>query len=145
MAFRFSLASVLRFRESIEKREELDLQKLLLEMSRIRREIERLDSEIVRAHEARNRAMQTPLAAVHLQLMLKEIDVIADRKKALIASLAALDRKRENQTKKYQAAHRDRQMLSDMQAHQMDAYELEHTRAQQKVLDDIFAARAQRG
>jgi len=145
MGFRFSLAAVLRFRESVEKREELALQKLLLEMSRIRREIERLNAEIVRAHQARNQAMQTPLAAVHLQSMLKEIDTIADRRKALIASLANLDREREIQTKKYQAAHRDRQMLSDMQAKQLDVYEQERTRAQQKFLDDIFAARAQRG
>jgi flagellar export protein FliJ len=145
MGFRFSLAAVLRFRESVEKREELALQKLLLEMSRMRREIERLGTEIVRAHQAQNQAMQTPLAAVHLQSMLKEIDAIADRKKALIASLAALDREREIQTKKYQAAHRDRQMLSDMQSKQLDVYEQERARAQQKFLDDIFAARAQRG
>lgn len=145
MGFRFSLAAVLRFRESVEKREELALQKLLLEMSRMRREIERLGTDIVRAHQAQNQAMQTPLAAVHLQSMLKEIDAIADRKKALIASLAALDREREIQTKKYQAAHRDRQMLSDMQSKQLDVYEQERARAQQKFLDDIFAARAQRG
>src|SRR5581483_1759373 len=145
MGFRFSLAAVLRFRESVEKREELALQKLLLEMSRMRREIERLGTEIVRAHQAQNQAMQTPLAAVHLQSMLKEIDAIADRKKALIASLAALDREREIQTKKYPAAHRDRQMLSDMQSKQLDVYEQERARAQQKFLDDIFAARAQRG
>ncbi|HZP04908.1 MAG TPA: hypothetical protein VFB43_08410 [Terracidiphilus sp.] len=111
----------------------------------MRREIERLGTEIVRAHQAQNQAMQTPLAAVHLQSMLKEIDAIADRKKALIASLAALDREREIQTKKYQAAHRDRQMLSDMQSKQLDVYEQERARAQQKFLDDIFAARAQRG
>jgi flagellar biosynthesis chaperone FliJ len=77
--------------------------------------------------------------------MLKQTDLLADRKKALIESLAALDRERDIQTRRYQAAHRDRQMLSDMSARKKEAYEQERTRAQQKFLDDIFATRAQRG
>jgi flagellar FliJ protein len=145
MAFRFSLATVLRFRESIEKREELVLEKLLMEMARLRRDIEGLAAEITGAQEARNHAMQQPLPAIHLQLMLKQTDLLADRKKALIESLAALDRERDIQTRRYQAAHRDRQMLSDMSARKKEAYEQERTRAQQKFLDDIFATRAQRG
>jgi flagellar FliJ protein len=144
MAFRFSLATVLRFRESIEKREELALEKLLMEMARVRREIEGLAAEIAGAQEARNHAMQQPVPAVHLQLMLNQTDLLADRKKALMESLAALDRERDLQTKRYQAAHRDRQMLSDMSARQKDTYELERARAQQKFLDDIFATRARR-
>jgi flagellar biosynthesis chaperone FliJ len=35
-------------------------------------------------------------------------------------------------------------MLSDMEERQRDAYELERTRSEQKFVDDIFAARAQR-
>ncbi len=145
MAFRFSLAAVLRFRESIEKREELALQALLLEMARIRREIEHLTAKIAGAQETRNQAMQQPLPAIHLQLMLKEMEALADRRKALTESLLTLDLECAKQTKRYQAAHRDRQMLSDMFARQREAYEQERTRAQQKFLDDIFAARAQRG
>jgi flagellar export protein FliJ len=145
MGFRFSLATVLRFRESVEKREELALQRLLLESARIRREIEHVTQEIAGAHEAKNEAMLQALAAVDLQTMLNEIDAVANRKKALVESLVELDRERAIQTKKYQAAHRDRQMLSDMCSRQLDAYEQEHARAQQKFLDDIFAARAQRG
>jgi flagellar biosynthesis chaperone FliJ len=35
-------------------------------------------------------------------------------------------------------------MLSDMQTRQHDAFEQERSRSEQKVLDDIFGARAQR-
>jgi flagellar biosynthesis chaperone FliJ len=48
------------------------------------------------------------------------------------------------QTQKYQAAHRDRQMLSDMRTKQRDVYEQQQVRTAQKVLDDIFGTRAQR-
>jgi flagellar export protein FliJ len=145
MAFRFPLATVLRFRESIEKREELALQKLLLESARIRRELDRLAEEIAKAQETRSKAMLQPLAAVHIQMMLNAIDSLADRRKTLTASLEAVEQERARQTQKYQAAHRDRLMLSDMCDRHRDAYEQERARAQQKMLDDLFAARAQRG
>jgi flagellar export protein FliJ len=145
MAFRFSLAAVLRFRESVEKREELALQKIILEIARTRIEIERQTEEIGAAQEAINKAMQKPISAYHLQGLLNAVSVIVNRKKALVESLVPLERKREMQMKAYQAAHRDRQMLSDMATRQRGAYEQAQARAQQKFLDDIFAARAQRG
>lgn len=145
MAFRFSLATVLRYRESLEKREELELQKLLLECARIRREIDRVTEEIANAQEARSKAMLQPVPALHIQTMLNAIDSMTDRRKALAVSLDAVEQDRERQAQKYQVAHRDRQMLTDMRERYHDAYEQEHDRAQQKMLDDLFAARAQRG
>ena len=44
MAFRFSLATVLRVRESIELREERALKKIQMEMARVSHEIEELDA-----------------------------------------------------------------------------------------------------
>ena len=142
MAFRFSLATVLRFRESVEKREELALQKILMEMARIRREIEQVNAAIATAQNARNEAMQNPLPASHLQDMLSEIEAAVVRRDKLRETLQALDRQRVLQTQRYQAAHRDRQMLSDMRTRQRDAYEQQQARATQKFLDDIFAARS---
>jgi flagellar export protein FliJ len=144
MAFRFSLATVLRFRESVEKREELALQKILLEMARVRREIERITAEIAAAHEARNQAMQNPLPASHLHGMLNDVEAAADRRKNLLQTLATLAQQHQLQAAKYQAAHRDRQMLSDMKTKKRDVYEHERARATQKFLDDIFAARSHR-
>jgi len=144
MAFRFPLATVLRFRESVEKREELTLKKLLLEMASVRRQIEETAHSIAAAQKARNETMRQALPALHLQEMMHDEAVAADRKKALLATLEALDQRRIAQTNQYQAAHRDRQMLSEMAARQRDIYEQVRARAEQRVLDDIFAARAQR-
>jgi flagellar export protein FliJ len=144
MAFRFSLATVLMFRESVEKREELALQKILLDISRTRQEIERITAQIKAAQDARNEAMLEPLPASHVQDMLIEIGAAKERKKKMIESLAVLEREHRQQALKYQAAHRDRQMLSDMKARQRESYDQEHDRAAQKFLDDIFAARMQR-
>ncbi len=144
MAFRFSLATVLRFRESVEKREELALKKILLEIARARHEIDRLTAQIAAAHTARDQAMQNPQPASHMQGIVNDIEAATERRKNLHAALGALEKQRALQAGRYQAAHRDRQMLSDMRARQQDAYEQQRARAAQKFLDDIFAARAQR-
>jgi flagellar export protein FliJ len=144
MAFRFSLATVLRYRDSMEKREELALKRVLMEIARTRLEIEHLTRQIARAQAAVEKTLEQPVSAAHLQSMVSEIDALFDRKKSLSESLAALERRRQLQMQAYQAAHRDRKMLSEMANRQRDAYEQERARREQKFVDDIFAARAQR-
>jgi|CZKL01.1.fsa_nt_gi flagellar export protein FliJ len=144
MAFRFPLATVLRVRETIEKREERALQKVQLEVALVTRQIEELDVRILKAQDAREEALKQSIHAVHLQSMLEEIQAAGDLKNNLLDSLQKLELRREQQVKLYQIAHRDREMLTDMQHQQRDAYEIERARAQQKTLDDIFMARHHR-
>lgn len=145
MGLRFPLASVLSYRESLERREELALQKILMEMAQVRQAIENLAGQIADARATIEQAMQKALPAVQMQSMLNQANAAADRKRALIASLEALEQKRQQQMRAYQEAHRSRRMLSDMAEQKRDAWELERVKAQQKFLDDIFASRAQRG
>jgi len=144
MAFRFSLATVLRFRQSVEKREELALQALLLEMARARREIEGASAAVTAARNARSEALQRTLPALQIQSMAFDVDSASERRETLLKRLEALEKQRIAQTDRYQAAHRDRQMLSDMKTRQRDAWEEERARAEQRFLDDVFGARAQR-
>ena len=53
MGFRFTFASVLRFREGIEKSEELALQKVQFEVARVRRRIDELTEDMTRASNER--------------------------------------------------------------------------------------------
>jgi flagellar export protein FliJ len=145
MAFRFTLASVLGFRLSIEKREELALKQILFEIARTHHQIEHLSAEISRAQQALNESLKQTLPAFHLQTMLNDVNAIVDRKKALVESLVPLERKRVTQLEAYYAAHRGRRTLSDMKTRQREAYDIARAKAEQKLVDDLFAARAQRG
>lgn len=145
MAFRFPLATVLRVRESIEKREERALQRIQLDMARVSRQIEELNIGIAKAHEAQKQALRQPTPAGHLHTMIWEAQAAVERKTALIAMLQTLEEQRLKQMKIYQAAHRDHEMLINMYKEQHDAYEVTQVRVQQKFLDDIFMARRHRG
>ncbi|MGA8108009.1 MAG: hypothetical protein WBD46_05890 [Acidobacteriaceae bacterium] len=145
MGFRFPLASILRFRESVEHQEELELRKVQLEVAGVRRSVEQATLEIAIAQQARETAMQQPLPAAHLQSMLRAADVSIEKKKTLLATLQKLEEQSAEQMQRYQTAHRKRQMLSDLEARHQDGYELQQVKAQQKTLDDLFGARHQRG
>ncbi len=144
MAFRFTLATVLRVRESIERREERALRKIQLEMARASRQIDEVDAAIAHSHNARNQLLQQPIPAGQLQTMLWEAQAAVEKRKALLQTLQALEQQRNQQMQAYQAAHRDHETLMNLEDEQRTAYELAEARAQQKYLDDIFLARHHR-
>ena len=145
MPFRFPLATVLRVRESLEKREERALQKIQLEMARVSHQIEELTARIAKSHHAREQAMAQPIPARDLHALLWEVQAAGEKKKALYHDLQTLEQQRDQQIKVYREAHRDRETMTDMSNKQRDVYEQEQARAQQKSLDDIFIARRHRG
>jgi len=144
MPFQFRLATVLRVRESLEKREERALQTIQLEIVRVVQRVEELSAAIAEAHDAREQAMQRLIPAGHLHSLLWEEQGAVDQKKNLLADLQRLEQERDQQMKVYQDAHRKRETLTDMLHDQQDVYEQESMRGQQKQLDDIFIARRHR-
>jgi len=144
MPFRFSLATVLRVRESMEKREERALQKIQLEMAHVLRQIEELNAEIAKSHEVREQAMQQPIPASYLHMLLWQVQAAGEKRVMLFQNLLVLEQQRDQQIKVYQQAHRDRETLTDMSNQQRDLYEQEQARGEQKSLDDIFMARRHR-
>jgi flagellar export protein FliJ len=145
VAFRFSLASVLRLRESIERREELALQRAEHDIARAIRLIEELTDQLAKAGDARDEALQRSTPAYRLQDMQGELNRAVAVKQTLLDKLQTLKQQRDAQLRLYQAAYNGRQMLTELRQKKKDEYEQEQVRAQQKRLDDIFVARRQRG
>jgi flagellar FliJ protein len=143
MAFRFSLATVLRFRESLEKREELALQTTRFEVARVQRLIEESTARIAQKCGSLESAMRRTLQANLLQLTLSELNEAVEERQALLRNLDVLQKKQIEQLRSYRISHNGRQMLTDMFTQQRNAYEQKQMRAEQKLLDDIFAARSQ--
>jgi flagellar export protein FliJ len=144
MAFRFSLAAVLLVRENAKKREEQALRTIQLEISRLDRQVEELNADLLNTHSAREQAMQQPIPAAQLHSFLHRVQTIAETKKTLLHRLHALELDRERQMNVYQVAHRDLETIVEMFDEQREAHDQELNRTEQKNLDDIFAARRQR-
>jgi len=145
MGFRFTLDSVLRFRQGIEKREELALQKVQFEAARVRRRIDELTEELTRAGNEREEALQNSMQAFKLMNLQEEINAVIETRQALLETLAVLKSQSEAQMKVYQTARVNRRMLTDLQKQQREAWEQSQHRIEQKRMDDVFASRMQRG
>ena len=144
MPFRFSLASVLRVRESIERREELALQRVEMEVARVKHRIDEWTDELARAGEARENALRNSIPAYDLQSMDAQMNAALDAKQILLDTLQTLQQQRDAQMKLYQVAYNGRQMLTDLLEQKKSEYKQEQDHAQQKRIDDLFASRWQR-
>lgn len=145
MGFQFPLATVLRYREGIEKQEARALGRIVAELAQVRGRIETLTKEIADARQMLEQAMQQTMPAIDVAIMSDRIDGILQRRQELIESVPELERQRKTQNKRYLAARNSRHMLSDLQDQQRETYALERARAEQKLLDEIYTSRAQRG
>lgn len=144
MPFRFSLATVLRVRESLQRQEELKLQKIMVEMARLKRQIDQITVEIADAGNAEERAMRRPIPASQVQMLVWAKQAAIEKRAALERDRQALEQQRDQQMKIYHAAHRSCETLIDLRDSQRDAYEHEIAHTDQKRIDDMFVARRQR-
>jgi len=144
MPFRFPLAAVLLVRENAEQREERALKKAQLAMAHASHELETLDAEIANLQAVREQALQQPIKAIRLHGYQQQAQEAAEEKKALVRRIQTLRQELAQQMKLYQAAHRDREALTDLLRRQREGYEQERAREQQKQIDDLFVARRNR-
>jgi flagellar export protein FliJ len=144
MGFRFAMASVLRFRESIEKREELALQKIQLEVSQVGRYIDELTKALAKASDERDEALRDWMQAYRLKDLQDEMKAAVETKQSLCEMLAKLKSQHDRQMKIYQTARANRRMLTDLQKQQRETWDHEQARIEQKTLDDLFTSRMQR-
>jgi flagellar FliJ protein len=144
MPYRFALAPVLRLRQSIEERDLHLLEQTQLEIAHVIRLLESVGEQRLTEITTREHELLTKTSGTHLQV----IETVRGRAKEvqhrLEQSLAELQRRREHQLANYEAAKRNRQVLSDLFERQHEAYEARAARERQRVTDDLFLARHRR-
>jgi flagellar export protein FliJ len=144
MGFEFSLATLLRFRRIIEEREEQVLQKILFELNETSGAIARTDDRLVECYASRGASVLKPSIGLDLQASYGEVKELQQRRKELEARMHKIKDARNAQMIVYEAARRNREMLTDMREKKRRAYDAELEKRRQKALDDNFAARRSR-
>src|SRR5580658_5418982 len=94
LPFRFSLASVLQLRKSIERRAEISLISTQLEIARARHRIDELTDEIAEACQEREKDLRNSASANCLQAKQAEISAAIEAKQTMLESLQALNLQR---------------------------------------------------
>jgi flagellar export protein FliJ len=144
MAFHFSLAAVLKLRESIEQQEYLNLEKILQEVAHAQAEIAKAELWQAELQQDRDKQLSGSMSSIHLQSIFEQIFALEQRKDALKAVLAELAIKKEQQLKIYNEARQKREVLENMRERQHSIYQREEIKRQQTLMDDLFLARLKR-
>lgn len=144
MAFKFSLATVLKYRAEIEKREERTLE--------VRREaVSHLESKLAAAREGRSRILLDRDASLNRGVLGDDLRHLGEQQRQLErlelqlrselkTALVELDK----QMKAFLAARQQREILSELKLSQNAKYEEQRERREQATIDEIFNARMHR-
>jgi flagellar export protein FliJ len=144
MAFRFSLAAVLKYRKSLEQREYIAL-------GRVHQEIAQVDLQLQQCEAWRSEAMRrretetvSGIVSVHLQDAYERERGLESQRDDLQVKRQELNVKRVQCLKAYELARQKREILEELHSQQLQAYILDQSRREQRRVDDMFLARLKR-
>jgi flagellar export protein FliJ len=144
MSFRFSLAGVLRYRESIEQREYFVLEKHQQEVNRVDQRIREVEADYSTATQNRAAELAQGIRAAELQATYEYQRALEQQLEALRVRLQELKTKWRQQLAAYQLARRNRETLDKLREKQFDLYTREQAKREQAVIDDLFLSRLPR-
>jgi len=144
MAFRFSLAAVLKLRESLEKQEYSNLLKVRKEIADIEDAIQASMDHELSAEETRKTELGRGMPASHLQDSYEKAHPLQQHREILKVTLKETEKKRDEQLKRYRVARQGREMLEKIRERQYSEYLQEKNKQEQAMVDDLFLARLKR-
>lgn len=144
MAFHFSLAAVLLYRESLEHREYIALEQIQQEITRTEAHILQVEEWRVTASQQRAAELARGVHSVQLQ-QAYEHELALERYRDLQQDkLRELKNHLQQQLRSYEVARQKRRVLDELRGHQFEAYTRGQVRRQQHLLDELFLARRRR-
>jgi len=141
MAFRFALASVLKYRQDLEHRELLRLEQRYAELAAAQAEFWKAEENIVLARKEREHTLSQGTTAVHLQLALEYDARLRRRRESSQKALAEAQASLRQQLQAYHQARQSRDALEELRKKQFEAYRKEEGRSEQRQRDELFLLR----
>jgi flagellar protein FliJ len=145
MPFQFPLATVLRYRESIEQREYFALEKIQQDIVRVELRIGQVENDCSAAAQNRISELAQGTRAATLQSAYEYQRALEQQIEALRTLLRELKTKWRQQLVSYELARRNRETLEKLREKQLEKYNRERAKREQAAIDDIFLSRRARG
>ena len=144
MPFQFSLAAVLKLRESVEQHEYLSLERIHQEVAHLEAQLRQIKEWRQAAAQRREADLAEGIPSIHLQGDFQQELSLEQQRDAVHVKLQELKAKRQIHLKAYQKARQKREVLAELRTRQQDAYQREQSKRQQNMIDDLFLARRKR-
>jgi flagellar export protein FliJ len=144
MAFIFALASLLKYRETIESKELLVLQQLQLRALTLLRDIERLNQEHKAVTSQIDQHLAVGTSVFQMRWAREHADLLLSTRQQLEKLLDENTQQQTEQARRYQESRTNREAISEIRQRAQTEYRQEQDRREQQALDDLFAARVAR-
>jgi flagellar protein FliJ len=141
MPFRFPLETLLHFRRSVERHQELHLRVANQQVARMQRWIEHIEEQIGSLHGRQSRELNTGTTAAELRFNRACGVVLAQQRVSAQRELQRLEQLRDQQKKLFQQARRERETFENLRDRQRTEYERNARRREQRQLDELFLLR----
>ena len=141
MAFRFSLAAVLKYREALELREFVALEKVQQEIARLEAQIHEAEQDRCAKEQRRGQELKRGMRSRHLQEALDQELAIERYRDVLTKKQEELALKRQELLKAYEESRRKRELLEKLRDRKLGEYTHEQAKAEQATIDDVFLSR----
>src|SRR5581483_309571 len=141
MAFRFALGSLLRLRQSIEHQQELLLQKATQAVLSVQRDIEDVDRRVATILTAEADQLGLGVTAAELQFAELCRSLLREFRSDLEHELGRRQEARQQQSERFQAARRDREVIESLRQRQLQVYRVQENRREQRRMDDLLLLR----
>jgi flagellar export protein FliJ len=145
MSFHFPLAAVLRYRESMEQREHLALERLQQEIARVEVRMRQIGEDRSTATQALLADLARGTCAAEVQAAYEYQRALEQQQEGLQTLSQELKKKWRQQLVTYELARRNRETMENLRQKQLDAYSREQAKREQAVIDDLFLMRRRRG
>jgi flagellar export protein FliJ len=145
MPFHFPLAAVLRYRESMEQREHLALERLQQEIARIEARMRQIGEDRSTATQALLADLTRGTRAAELQTAYEYQRALEQQQEAFETLSQELKKKWRQQLVIYELARRNCETMENLRQRQLNAYSRQQAKREQSVIDDLFLMRRRRG
>lgn len=144
MAFRFSLNTLLTYREALEQRELLALERVQQEVLGVELQIRGVQQEQAAIVENRQSHLSRGMKACELQALVEAEVQLEQLKCELTEALHKSMLKREECLSTYREIRRKRELLEKLRSRKLAEYTREQSQAEQRRIDDVYLSRRKR-
>jgi len=141
MAFRFSLETVLRLRETLEHTESLILERRYSELARAQGMLWEAEQNIIYSRETKNEELARGMTAIQLQLAIEEESRLQQQRDTLLRKLQEAQNLLREQLAAYRKARQKRDVLEELRKRNFESYRREQEKREQRERDETFLLR----
>ena len=141
MPFRFSLDAVLTYRQTVEQRESLALDRIVYEMANLKRQLREAEVSSAAQLRGRDAELAAGVQSASLRDTYEQLRALERLRESMAKRLQELEDKRKKQQKVYELARQKREILDQLRTERRNLYMRQQTKKQQAMLDDLFLAK----